>query len=198
VSSASAAVAAAYRLGFPVALRICSAQIAHKSDIGGVALDLRTAAQVKAAWQRVRDAGDKAAPGAVDGVMVTAMRGPGIELLAGVTVDPTFGPVLAVGLGGIWVEALNDVSLRLLPVDTAEVTAMLGELRGAALLRGSRGTTPADRPALAEVIARIGDAALSLGDQLESLEINPLWVSGSQIEALDILITTQPRTDTRP
>ena len=101
-------------------------------------------------------------PGAViDGVLVTPMRTGGTELLAGVTVDPTFGPVLAVGLGGIWVEVLHDTSLRLLPVDAAEVKRMLGELRGLPLLQGARGARPADLDAVAEAIAALGDAALS-------------------------------------
>jgi hypothetical protein len=120
------------------------------------------------------------------------MRDGGVELLAGVTVDAAFGPVLAVGLGGVWVEILQDTSLRVLPVDTAEARRMLAELRGLPLLRGARGTRPADLDALAGVIAAIGDAALSLGGTLRALEVNPLWVSGDQIEALDVLIATGP------
>jgi len=191
--SGDGAVAAARRLGYPVALRVASAQIPHKSDIGGVALGLRTAAQVRAAYRRVRAAGARAledGSGLIDGVMVSRMRTGGIELLAGVSVDPTFGPVLAVGLGGVWVEILRDVSLRVLPVTAAEVAGMLGELRGAALLHGARGSAGADLEALAAVIAKVCDAALSLGSTLRSLEVNPLWVERDQIEALDVLIVT--------
>jgi acetate---CoA ligase (ADP-forming) len=130
--------------------------------------------------------------------MVTAMRTGGVELLAGVTVDPGFGPVLAVGLGGIWVEVLGDVALRVLPVGPDEVIAMLGELRGAPLLRGARGRTPAELDALARVIGGIADAALSLGDSLHSLEVNPLWVDGEQIEALDVLVVTEAPGSNRP
>jgi hypothetical protein len=126
------------------------------------------------------------------------MRAGGVELVAGVTVDPAFGPVLAVGLGGIWVEVLKDVSLRVLPVDPAEVRRMLTELRGAALLAGSRGTRPASLDALAEVIWRIGQAALRLNEAgtggagaLRALEVNPLWVDGDRVEALDVLIVTE-------
>jgi acyl-CoA synthetase (NDP forming) len=190
VASADAAVAAAGRLGLPVALKIVSAAITHKSDIGGVALGLASPAEVAAAYARVRAAGEAAAPGGVDGVLVTPMRTGGTELLAGVTVDPTFGPVLAVGLGGIWVEILGDTALRVLPVDAAEVRRMLGELRGLPLLRGARGGEPADLDALAGVIARIGATAVSLGGTLQALEVNPLWVRGGQIEALDVLVVT--------
>ncbi len=199
VNSSEAAVSVATRFGFPVAVKISSASIAHKSDIGAVALGLRTEDEVAAAYERVLAAGRAAVAGTVagadatgiDGVSVAPMRTGGVELLAGVTVDPTFGPVLAVGLGGIWVEVLNDVSLRVLPVDEAQVLAMLGELRGLPLLTGARGQAAADLAALARVIAAIGDAAWSLGSSLRSLEVNPLWVSGDRIEALDLLVVTE-------
>jgi acyl-CoA synthetase (NDP forming) len=188
--SADEAAAAARRIGLPVALKICSAQITHKSDIGGVALGLSSEAEVRAAYEKIRAVG-AAVPGAVvDGVLVTAMRPGGVELLAGVTVDPAFGAVLAVGLGGIWVEVLQDASLRALPVDAAEVKRMLTELRGLPLLQGGRGTPPADLDAVAEAITSIGNAATSLGGALNALEVNPLWVSGDQVEALDVLVVT--------
>ena len=190
--SAEEAAGIAGRAGLPVALKVCSAQITHKSDIGGVALGLSTEEEVRAAYDKVRAAGE-AVPGArIDGVLVTPMRTGGVELLAGVTVDPSFGPVLAVGLGGVWVEVLRDTSLRVLPVDAAEVRRMLGELRGAPLLQGARGSQAADLDTLAEVITGVGNAALSLGGALRALEVNPLWVNGDQVEALDVLVVTGP------
>ena len=192
VASADEAVAAAQRLGLPVALKVSSAQITHKSDIGGVALGLGSASEVAAAYQKVRAAGDAVAGASIDGVLVTPMRTGGVELLAGVTLDPTFGPVLAVGLGGVWVEILQDTSLRVLPVDAAEVKRMLAELRGLPLLRGARGSKAADLDALAEVITGIAETALSLDGALRALEVNPLWVNGDQVEALDVLIATGP------
>jgi acyl-CoA synthetase (NDP forming) len=197
VNSAADAAAAARRLGLPVALKICSAQIAHKSDIGGVALGLGTQAQVRAGYQRVRAAGESVAGACVDGVLVTPMRSGGVELLAGVSVDPVFGPVLAVGLGGVWVELLADTSLRVLPVDPGEVRRMLSELRGMPLLAGARGTRPADLDALARVITALGDAATSLNGALRALEVNPLWVNGDQIEALDVLVITELQDPSR-
>ena len=190
--SADEAAELAARVGLPVALKICSAQITHKSDIGGVALGLRTEAEVRAAYEKVRAAGDGVPGAEIEGVLVTPMRAAGTELLAGVTVDPSLGPVLAVGLGGVWVEVLRDTALRVLPAGPAEVRAMLGELRGLPLLRGARGTVPADLDALAAVIARIGETALSLGRGLRALEVNPLLVNGDRIEALDVLIVTEP------
>jgi acetate---CoA ligase (ADP-forming) len=190
-TSADEAVAIARRVGLPAALKVCSAQITHKSDIGGVALGLNSETDVRAGYEKVRAAGEAVSGARVDGVLVTAMRSGGAELLAGVTIDPTFGPVLAVGLGGIWVEILHDTSLRVLPVDQAEVKRMLGELRGLPLLQGARGAQPANLDAIAEAIVRLGDSALSLNGALRALEVNPLWVSGDQVEALDVLIVTE-------
>jgi acetate---CoA ligase (ADP-forming) len=190
-TSADEAVTIARRVGLPAALKVCSAQITHKSDIGGVALGLNSETDVRAGYEKVRAAGEAVAGARVDGVLVTAMRSGGAELLAGVTIDPTFGPVLAVGLGGIWVEILHDTSLRVLPVDQAEAKRMLGELHGLPLLQGARGAQPANLDAIAEAIARLGDAALSLNGALRALEVNPLWVNGDQVEALDVLIVTE-------
>jgi acyl-CoA synthetase (NDP forming) len=188
--SAAEAVAIARKVGLPVALKICSAQIAHKSDIGGVVLGLGSEAEVRAGYEKVRAAGDAVPAADIDGVLVTPMRSGGTELLAGVTMDPAFGPVLAVGLGGIWVEILKDTSLRVLPVDAAEVKRMLGELRGWPLLQGARGAAPANLDAVAEAIAGLGEVARSLDGALRALEVNPLWVNGDQVEALDVLVVT--------
>jgi acetate---CoA ligase (ADP-forming) len=195
VQSADEAVAAAKRVGTPVAMKIVSAQITHKSDIGGVALGLSTDAEITAAYEKVRAAGDTVAGASIDGVLVTPMRGGGLELLAGVTIDPTFGAVLTVGLGGVWVEIMQDVSLRVLPADAAEVKRMLAELRGFPLLRGARGSKAADLDVLAEAIAGIGATALSLGGKLRAFEVNPLWVNGDQVEALDVLVATGPNVE---
>ena len=192
VTSAEAAAQAARRLGSPVALKVCSAQIAHKSDIGGVALGVHGDAQVRDAYRRVLAAAQTVPGAVVDGVLISPMRSGGVELLVGVTVDRTFGPVLTVGLGGVWVELLADTSLRVLPVTADDVKHMLGELRGGPLLRGARGTRPADLDVLARVVKNVGDAALSIpNESLHALEINPLWVSGDQVEALDVLIVTK-------
>ncbi|MGI5230164.1 acetate--CoA ligase family protein [Actinoallomurus sp. CA-142502] len=179
------AVAAAERFGYPVVLKAAAEGLGHKSDVGGVRLGLGSADDVRRAHREIL-----AAVGATGlGTLVQPQREGGVELLAGVVRDPAWGLVLAVGLGGVWVEVLKDSVLRLLPVDAAEVRRALGELRGAKLLTGARGTEPADLDALAEVITRVADLAGALGDDLESLEINPLLVRGSHIEALDALVT---------
>lgn len=184
----AAAVAAAAAFGGPVALKIASADIPHKSDSGGVLLNLSGAAAVAAGYHRILANVRAARPdAAIEGVLVAPMRGGGVELFVGVLRDPLWGPAIAVGLGGIWVEALRDTSLRLLPVSPADVLEMLAELRGARLLEGYRGSAAVDRDAAATAIARIGDAALALGPRLVSLEVNPLLATPAGVEALDAL-----------
>jgi acyl-CoA synthetase (NDP forming) len=186
--SADEAVRAAAGFGVPVSVKIVSAGLPHKSDIGGVRLDVPPAGDaVRAAYQAVT----AAAPAGtrIDGVLVSPMRRGGTELLVGVVRDQQWGPVLAVAIGGLFVEILNEPVLAPLPVSAVQAGRLLGRLRGAALLDGARGGVPADRGALAAVIARIGDLALALGEDLESLEINPLLVEGARIEALDAAVT---------
>ncbi|MEV0616924.1 acetate--CoA ligase family protein [Nonomuraea sp. NPDC050404] len=178
------ALAAAERFGYPVVLKVAADGLGHKSDIGGVRLGLGGPEEVRRAYREL-----VAALPSLDGVLVQPQRSGGVELLVGVVRDPAWGLTLAVGLGGVWVEVLRDTALRVLPVDAAQVRTALSELRGAALLDGVRGGEPVDLDAVAGVVARIAAFAESLGDGLESLEINPLLVAGSRVEALDALIT---------
>ena len=188
VDSADGAVEAAGRLGFPVVVKLAAADLAHKSDIGGVKLGLTTADDVRGAFADVTAAGRKAGAD-VQGAVVQPMRGSGVELLVGIVRDPVWGPVLAVGLGGVWVEILHDSALRVLPVDREQVLEALRSLRGAQLFEGARGTEKVDLGAVADAVVAIAGLAERLGDRLESLEINPLLARGSQVEALDSLIT---------
>jgi acetate---CoA ligase (ADP-forming) len=185
--SAGEAVEAAASFGGPVSVKVVSADIPHKSDIGGVRLDVPPAEDaVRAAYQAVTEA---AAGTGIDGVLVSPMRRGGTELLVGVVRDPQWGPVLAVAIGGLFVEILNESVLAPLPVSAVQAGRLLDRLRGRAVLDGARGGVPADRGALAAVIARIADLALALGEDLESLEVNPLLAAGARIEALDAAVT---------
>ncbi|HEU5382755.1 MAG TPA: acetate--CoA ligase family protein [Ktedonobacteraceae bacterium] len=191
-TSAEEAVQAAHQLGLPVALKIQSAAIPHKSDVGGVALNLNSTQTVSACFTTMLEQVQARCPTAtIEGVLVSPMRTAGIELLVGIVRDSIWGLALTLGLGGIWTEALKDTVLRVLPVQRAEIGAMLGELRGAPMLRGGRGRPPVDLEALSDVIYRISMLARSLGPQLSALEINPLLIDGSRIEALDILVNWQ-------
>jgi succinyl-CoA synthetase beta subunit len=190
VTSADDAVSAAAEYGGPVCLKVVSAQILHKTDIGGVRLDVPAGeGPVRDAFDAVTAAAARVDGSTVDGVLVSPMRRGGTELLIGVVRDPQWGPVLAVALGGVFVEVLKDSALAPLPVSQVQARRLLDQLRGRAVLDGTRGAAPADLDALAAVIARTGDLALALGDDLESLEINPLRVEGTTIEALDAVVT---------
>jgi acyl-CoA synthetase (NDP forming) len=183
------ALAAARAFGGAIVLKIASAQILHKSEVGGVALDLVGDEAVSNAYRQMLGQMPTRRPGAtIDGVIVSPMRRGRMELFVGTMRDPQWGPVIAVGLGGVWVEALMDTSLRVLPVVADDVLEMLAELRGSKLLDGFRGAAPVDRIAVANIVVRIGNCALALGPDLQSLEINPLSVSGSTVEALDALV----------
>ena len=126
-------------------LKVVAPEILHKSDVGGVALDVRSDDAVREAFERVTAAGAAVDGAQVEGVLVAPMREEGIELIVGVVRDEHWGPILAVGLGGVWVHVADDTSLRLLPVDERDVREMLDELRGTALLDGARGSRPVDR-----------------------------------------------------
>jgi acetate---CoA ligase (ADP-forming) len=182
------ALAAAAKLGERLVVKIASPDIAHKTDIGGVVLDVQGEAALRAAFRSVIAGAARHVPQAlIEGVLLAPMRPRGIELLVGISRDPQWGPVMALGLGGVWVEALQDVALRLLPVDAAEVKRALLGLRGVRLLAGGRGVPPADLDAVAAAVVRIGLAALAFGPTLATLEVNPLWVHGDRVEALDAL-----------
>lgn len=175
VRSADEAAAAADALGDAVVVKIVSADIPHKSDVGGVALGLRGAAQARAAFERTRNHALTARPDArLDGALVARMLAGGVECIAGVHRDPVFGPVLMFGLGGIHVETLRDVSLRALPITRDDALAMVRELRAFAILNGARGRPPVDLDSIADALCALADFAQRAGDSLDSAEINPL------------------------
>jgi acyl-CoA synthetase (NDP forming) len=192
VTGPDQAATEAEALGYPVVVKLAADGIEHKSDIGGVKVGLRNPGEVRAAYADVVQAGLQAGAD-VQGALVQPQRTGGVELLVGIVTDPAWGQVLAVGLGGVWVEILRDTALSMLPVDRAQVHHCLRNLRGARLFDGPRGTEKADLDAVADTIAAVADLAQRLGDRLEALEVNPLLVRGSQVEALDALITWRQR-----
>lgn len=189
------AVAGARALGFPVALKILSADITHKSDIGGVILNVRDGEEAGAAHARILASAAAAAPGArVDGVLVARMIHGGVECILGARRDPALGVVVMLGSGGVNVELLGDVALRLAPIGLDQARGMIDELKTAPLLRGFRGAPPADVDALAHAIVRLADFALAAGDTLASVELNPFVVlpQGQGALALDAVLLTAP------
>jgi acyl-CoA synthetase (NDP forming) len=195
VGSAADAARAARRWPGPVVLKIVSPDILHKSDVGGVRLGVLGDEAVRQAYHEVTRAADAVRGARVDGVLVSPMREGGVELLVGVVRDEQWGPMLAVAVGGLFVEVLDDSALTPLPVTADRAADMLRGLRAAPLLAGVRGGPAADLDALAGVIERIGGLALALGDDLESLEVNPLRVAGTEVEALDAVITWTKREE---
>ena len=177
-------------IGYPVTLKAQSADLPHKTEAGGVILGIGDAAALATAWQRLHANIAKARPGlALDGALVERQVAPGIELIVGARRDPDWGPVLMLGLGGIWTEALKDVRLIGPDSDEETILAELGKLKGAALLAGMRGSKPADTRAVAKVAMILADLMRS-HPALVEIEINPLVVYPNQAIALDALVVT--------
>lgn len=190
-ATAEAAVRAAQEIGFPVVLKVDSADIAHKSDVGGVALSLNDAAAVAQAFDRVLHNVRQHRPDAkVDGVVVQEMVLGGIELIVGSAQHRPFGPGIVVGAGGVLVELMNDSAFALAPVSAAQARQLVGRTRASRLLDGYRGAPPADRHALEAVVVRVSDIAQAYADVIEAIELNPVAVlrEGQGACALDALI----------
>jgi acetyltransferase len=183
------AEAAAARLGFPVALKIESRQITHKSDVGGVVLGLSNAAAVREAYTQINQQVAMRAPTArVDGIIVQSMAADGVEMILGVKRDSLFGPVVLCGFGGMLVEVLNDVAIGIPPLSIEQARDMIGRLRGSAILGGVRGKAPADQAALCEAVVAVSNLVAELADQLQGLDINPLIVHSHGVVAVDAVI----------
>lgn len=192
-SGPEAAEAAASIVG-PIAMKILSPDIQHKSDIGGVKLNV-TAAEATAVFEEIMAAAKRHAPAAaIDGVLVSPMISGGTELILGVTNDPTFGPAVMVGLGGIFAEIFKDTALRLAPVNAAEAREMLESLKAFPLLNGARGRAPSDLDALCETISALSRFATAHAADIAEIDINPIlaFPQGRGVAALDALIV--PKT----
>jgi acetyltransferase len=168
------AVQIAQELGFPVALKISSSDILHKSDVGGVKLDLNSAEAVEKAYDELLSAVKRNIPKSqVDGVLVSKMASPGLEVIVGMNRDPQFGPVILFGLGGIMVDIFQDVSLRLLPLTKEEALDMIQKIKGYRLISGHRGQPPVDEHALADCILTVAQMAERYPKIVE-IDLNPV------------------------
>ena len=175
-ATADAAVAAAEAFGFPVVLKILSPDILHKSEIGGVLLDVTDAAEVQDGFELLLERAAKAAPTArIEGVLVAKQVMGGVECILGIHRDPVFGPVAMFGLGGIFVEVLKDVVFRRCPFGEDVAEQMIRSIKGAPLLLGARGRKPADVKALATTLARLSVFAHQAGPELQSVDLNPVF-----------------------
>ncbi len=168
------AVLLSQKMGFPVALKINSPEIVHKSDSGGVKLSLNSATEVRNAYREIIHGLQKKYPSSsIQGVSVQKMAKPGTEVIVGTSKDPQFGPVIMFGLGGIFVEVLKDVSFRIIPLSRKDAQEMIEEIKGYPLLKGYRGKDPVDIPALIEIILKIS-SLMEKYPQIKELELNPI------------------------
>ncbi|MCC6470418.1 MAG: acetate--CoA ligase family protein [Alphaproteobacteria bacterium] len=187
-ASPEAAVEAAGRIGYPVALKVVARDLVHKSDVGAVKLGLADEAALRTAWQAATESVRRHMPGAaIDGCVVQEMVRGEAELIVGVRRDPLYGPVVLVGFGGVLVEVLEDVQLALAPISPAQGEALMRRLRLWPVLAGVRGRKPLDVPAVAHVLSRLSWLAVDLGERLVDLEVNPLMVrtTGGGVVAAD-------------
>jgi len=171
----------------PFAVKVMSPEILHKSDVGGVRIRLQSAADVELAVRGMLES--PAIHGKpLDGFLVEEMAGPGQELVIGGVKDPQFGPLVMVGLGGIFVEVLKDVAFRICPLEPIDAYEMLDELRGKALLEGARGQAPVSKAAIVDVLMKVGGPdglLLSLADAFAEVDINPVIATATTAVAVD-------------
>ncbi|QTA80107.1 CoA-binding domain-containing protein [Desulfonema limicola] len=169
------AVALSEKMGWPVVLKISSVDITHKSDAGGVKVNLKNKAEVEQAFDNIMTSCRAACPDAgIEGVAVQAMAKPGTEVIIGMTKDPSFGPVLMFGLGGIFVELLKDVAFRIVPLEKKDASEMINEIKGKKLLEGYRGQDPADIPFLENMLLKLSELVDKTGDIAE-IDMNPVF-----------------------
>ncbi len=179
------AVKMANELGYPIVLKIVSPQITHKSDVGGVALGLSSAAEVGEAFERVVANAKKAAPSAtIEGVAVQRMEKQGTEVIVGMTKDPQFGPVLMFGLGGIMVEILKDVAFRVVPINERDARQMIHEIKGYPVLEGFRGHARADVAKLEGLMLKVS-AFVEQHPEIAELDLNPVFAYEDGVLAVD-------------
>ncbi len=182
-ATADEALAIALHLGTPVAMKISSPDISHKSDVGGVVLNVRRE-EVITTYNEIISRVKKAAPNAnIEGILVQQMAPPGHEVIVGLKKDAQFGHALMFGLGGIFVEVYKDVSFRVVPIDKSDALDMISEIKGYPILKGIRGRKPADIEAIARVLVSVSDMAEK--ENIIELDINPLIVSESGAIAVD-------------
>ncbi len=194
VTSAAAAAEAASAIGFPVVMKIVSPDIAHKTEIGGVLLNLADEQAARDGFDTLMSRVKAARPdAALEGVLVAPMLTGGVEVIAGVHTDPVFGPVVLFGLGGVFVEVLKDVTFRRAPFGRDEALRMIDEIRGRAMLDGVRGAPPSDIDALADLLAALSRFAHAARDEIEGIDLNPVLVraKGHGALALDALVITR-------
>ena len=185
---ADEAVKLAQKIGCPVAMKIVSPQILHKSDSGAIRINVESKAIEEAYFEVVAKAKDFNPSARIDGVLIQEMLSSGIETILGVTTDDQFGPVILFGLGGIFVEVMEDVTFRIIPIDKKNAMEMLEEIRGKRILDGYRNVPRTDKERLIDVMLKLSDLSFCLRDDIQEIDINPLYCHSTEIKAMDALI----------
>jgi acyl-CoA synthetase (NDP forming) len=186
--SSSGAIRLAKSLGLPVALKVVSPDVVHKSDVGGVRLHLASLSQVGKAYGEIVAGVRARLPDALlEGISVQPMAAPGIEVVAGLTRDRTFGPVVMFGLGGMFVEILNDVAFRVVPLQPKDARAMIREIRCFPVLQGARGAAPVDLAALEDILLKLSSLA-EHRPEIHEIDLNPVLVYPTGALAVDARI----------
>ncbi len=181
----------AAEVGFPAVLKVVSPQITHKSDVGGVELDIGSGEEAGAAFDRIVASAKQHVPdAAIDGVAVQRMEPPGIEVIIGMTKDPQFGPVLMFGLGGVLVEVLKDVAFRIVPINERDARQMMHEIKGYPLLEGYRGHDPADVGKLQELLLKVS-VFVEQHPEVAELDLNPVFAYKDGAKAVDARVVLE-------
>ena len=170
-----AAVELSEEFGYPVVLKVSSVDITHKSDAGGVKVNLKNKAEVENAFDEIIRSCKTAVPAAkIEGVSVQPMGKPGIEVIIGVIKDPSFGPTIMFGLGGVFVEVLKDVAFRIIPIEESDAFDMINEIKGKKLLEGYRGQEPADVASLQRMLLKLSDF-VNETPEVQEIDMNPVF-----------------------
>ncbi len=186
------AAQAAQDLGCPVALKLVSPEVPHKSDLGGVILNIQTPEDARAGFAAIWERAERCAPAAtLDGILVARMASPGVEVIVGMVRDPQFGPAVMCGLGGVFVELYKDVVFRLPPLSMAEARTMLTELKAAPVLTGYRGQPPRDLDALAACVCAVARIAAEHAE-IQEIDLNPIIAHERGCVIVDAKILVRP------
>jgi acyl-CoA synthetase (NDP forming) len=192
VSSAEQAAAAADEIGYPVVAKIVSPDIVHKTEAGGVLLNLHDGAAVRSAYEKITERA-RQGRAAVRGVLISRMAPPGTEVIVGLMQDVQFGPVVMFGLGGVFVEVYEDVSFRLVPIAETDALAMIGEIKAFPILQGVRGKRPADLKALTDLLLKVSQMAEE-NPEIAEMDLNPVIVYEKGLSVVDarVLLHQKP------
>jgi acyl-CoA synthetase (NDP forming) len=188
----ASAVKLSEKFGYPVVLKVSSVDITHKSDAGGVKVNLQNKADVEKAFDSIMQSCKAAFPSAnIQGVTVQGMAKPGVEVIMGIIKDPSFGPVIMFGMGGIFVELFKDVSFRVIPIEKADAEEMINEIKGKKMLEGYRGQQPADISSLQQMLLKLSEF-INATPEIEEIDMNPVFANKDGAVVVDARIIIAP------